>query len=103
MTESNHDSPDRRSQYTRASNDELLRSLNEAWKTIRLNERAIAARDQQIHELHVQLERRDRMIERLERQLGYRTMKVWILVLMLGAQWSAIGWLANALLHAHGK
>lgn len=42
---------DRSKQYTRASNEELLRSLNEAWVKIRVHERELAAKDKLIAEL----------------------------------------------------
>lgn len=94
--------PDRSKQYRRSDNDELLRSLNELWKTSRLNETAIRDRDKQISALHSQLKERDELIEHQAGYLKSKDLKFWVLRVGLGlliaAQWSAIGWLAHELL-----
>lgn len=96
------DALDRSKQYRRADNEELLRSLNELWKTSRLNETAIRDRDRQIGKLHEQLEQRDKLIAHQAGYLKSKDLKFWVLRVGLGlliaAQWSAIAWLAHELL-----
>lgn len=55
---------DRSKQYTRASNEELLRSLNEAWTKIRICEKELRAKDQQIAQLRVDLAKKAKLAGR---------------------------------------
>jgi hypothetical protein len=97
---------DRSKQYSknfgRAENDELLRSLNELWKTSRLNENAIRDRDKQIGELHKQLKDRDQLIEHQAGYLKSKDLRFWIWRFGVGGlialQWSVIAWLGHELL-----
>ena len=61
---------DRSKQYTRADNEELLRSLNQLWKEKRLLDTAVADRDRQIATLHGKLKERDDLIVELKKHLG---------------------------------
>jgi hypothetical protein len=93
--------PDRAKQYSkqrgRADNDELLRSLNELWKTARLNEAALRDRDRQIARLHGDLGERDKYIAQLRSFLVTKRLKLWVGRILVLAQWGAIGWLATEL------
>ena len=88
---------DRSKQYRRSDNDELLRSLNELWKTARLNEAALRDRDKQIAELHKELRERDSYIGELRSFLVTKRLKIWVGRILVVAQWGAIGWLATEL------
>lgn len=96
---------DRSKQYStnfgRADNDELLRSLNELWKTARINEAALRDRDKQIAELHTRVANRDRLIADQAGYLKAKDLKFWVLRFALGGlvvgQWGLIGWLATEL------
>ena len=68
---------DRSRQYTRADNEELLRSLNQLWKEKRLLDTAVADRDRQIATLHGKLKERDDLIVELKKHLG---SKFWAIV-----------------------
>jgi hypothetical protein len=96
------DAPDRSRQYRRADPTETLRSLNELWKTSRLNEAAIRDRDKQIAELHSRLANRDQLITDQASYLKVKDLKFWVLRFALGgivlAQWALIGWLGKELL-----
>lgn len=93
--------PDRSKQYSkqrgRADNDELLRSLNELWKTARINELAIKDRDRQIAELHKKAETRETLIRDQRRYLDTKNLKLWIGGILILAQWGFMGWLATEL------
>jgi hypothetical protein len=93
--------PDRAKQYSkqrgRADNDELLRSLNELWKTARLNEAALRDRDRQIAKLHGDLAERDKYVAELRSFLVVKRLKLWVGRILVLAQWGAIGWLATEL------
>lgn len=93
---------DRSRQYRRSDNEELLRSLNELWKTCRLNDLAIKDRDKQIAELHAQLELRNDLIAEQAGYLRVKDLKYWIVRFSLGllitGQWALIAWLARELL-----
>jgi hypothetical protein len=94
-------SPDRSKQYSRqrgrADNEELLRSLNELWKTARLNEAALRDRDRQIAQLHANLAERDKYVAELRSFLVTKRLKLWVGRILVVAQWGAIGWLATEL------
>jgi hypothetical protein len=93
--------PDRAKQYSkqrgRADNEELLRSLNELWKTARLNEAALRDRDRQIAKLHGDLAERDKYVAELRSFLVVKRLKLWVGRILVLAQWGAIGWLATEL------
>ena len=93
--------PDRSKQYSRqrgrADNEELLRSLNELWKTARLNEAALRDRDRQIEKLHGKISERDKYIAELRGFLVTKRLKLWVGRILVVAQWGAIGWLATEL------
>jgi hypothetical protein len=93
--------PDRAKQYSkqrgRADNEELLRSLNELWKTARLNEAALRDRDRQIAKLHGDLAERDKYVTELRSFLVVKRLKLWVGRILVLAQWGAIGWLATEL------
>ena len=93
--------PDRSKQYSRqrgrADNEELLRSLNELWKTARLNEAALRDRDRQIEKLHGKISERDQYIVELRGFLVTKRLKLWVGRILVLAQWGAIGWLATEL------
>lgn len=94
--------PDRARQYSRSDNEELLRSLNELWKSKRVLEVSLADRDKQIAELHTRLKERDELIKHQggylkSKDLKYRIFRVAV-GLLIAAQWSVIGLLAHELL-----
>lgn len=49
--------PDRSAQYTKVTNGELLRAVNEAWTKIRTCEKVLREKETQIAELHKRLKR----------------------------------------------
>ena len=93
--------PDRSKQYSRqrgrADNEELLRSVNELWKTERINEAALRDRDRQIEKLHGKISERDKYIAELRSFLVTKRLKLWVGRILVLAQWGAIGWLATEL------
>lgn len=95
------DALDRGKQYSRSDPEEVLRSLNEAWKTIRADETAIRDRDRTIADLHEKLSERDETIEKQDRYLRDKDIREslvrWAVRLLITAQWGAIGWLATQL------
>ena len=93
--------PDRSKQYSRqrgrADNEELLRSVNELWKTERINEAALRDRDRQIEKLHGKISERDKYIAELRSFLVTKRLKLWVGRILVMAQCGAIGWLATEL------
>lgn len=82
---------DRSKQYARASNEELLRSLNELWKTSRLNEQAIRDRDRQIAELHQRVEQRDKLIADFQLKVkAYRVGYTTLVAIITGVCWEGV-------------
>lgn len=83
--------PDRSKQYRRSDNDELLRSLNELWKTSRLNEIAIRDRDRTIAELHERLANRDKLIKDQARYVrGYKIVNIALTSIITGLAWEGL-------------
>jgi hypothetical protein len=84
-------SPDRSKQYRRTDNEELLRSLNELWKTARLNENAVRDRDRTIAELHERLAQRDKLIKDQARYVrGYRIVNIALTSIITGLAWEGL-------------
>ena len=77
--------------YTRASNDELLRSLNEAWTKIRALEKELAKKDAEIAVLHHELSQSNKRTRR------YRISTIALTSVITGLAWKGVEALADLL------
>lgn len=77
--------------YARASNDELLRSLNEAWTKIRALEKELAKKDEAIAVLRHELAQSNKRTRR------YRISTIALTSVITGLAWKGVEALADLL------
>lgn len=77
--------------YARASNDELLRSLNEAWTKIRALEKELANKDEAIAVLRHELAQSNKRTRR------YRISTIALTSVITGLAWKGVEALADLL------